>query len=76
MRHPGTLQPLSPTVSPVTANIAGRAATVTFAGLAPGTIGVYQVNIIVPPSAPSGTVRLALYADGIGSQTGVTIQVK
>lgn len=74
--NPGPTSPLSTTVSPVTANIAGRAATVTFAGLAPGMIGVYQVNIIVPPSAPSGTVRLALYVDGIGSQTGVTIQVK
>ena len=73
---PAPSSPLSPTVSPVTANIAGRAATVTFAGLAPGMVGVYQVNIIVPLSAPSGTVRLALYGDGIGSQTGVTIQVK
>jgi uncharacterized protein (TIGR03437 family) len=60
----------------VTANIAGRAATVTFAGLAPGMVGMYQVNIIVPPSAPSGTARLTLYVEGIGSQTGVTIQVK
>jgi len=68
--------PLSTTVSPVTANIAGRAATVTWAGLAPGTIGTYQVNVIVPLSTPSGTARLALYADGVGSQTGVTIQIR
>jgi uncharacterized protein (TIGR03437 family) len=73
---PAPSSPLSATVSPVTANIAGRAATVTFAGLAPGLIGVYQVNILVPLSAPSGTARLALYADGVGSQTAVTIQVK
>ena len=73
---PAPSSPLSATVSPVTATIAGRAATVTFAGLAPGMIGVYQVNIIVPPSAPSGATRLALYVDGIGSRTGVTIQVK
>ena len=39
-------------------------------------IGIYQVNVIVPVGTPSGAVRLALYADGIGSQTGVTIQVK
>jgi uncharacterized protein (TIGR03437 family) len=68
--------PLSPTVSPVTAYVAGRAATVTFAGLAPGMTGVYQVNIMVPPTAPSGTDRLVLYVNGIGSQTGATIQVK
>jgi uncharacterized protein (TIGR03437 family) len=73
---PTPSSPLSATVSPVTANIAGRAATVTWAGLAPGMIGVYQVNIIVPLSAPSGGARLALFVDGIGSQTGVTMQVK
>ena len=73
---PAPSDTLSTTVSPVTANIAGRAATVNWAGLAPGMTGVYQVNIIVPPSAPSGAARLALYEDGIGSQTGVTIQVK
>ena len=72
---PTPASPLSATVTPVTANIGGRTATVTFAGLAPGLIGVYQVNIIVPLATPSGTARLALYADGIGSQTAVTIQV-
>ena len=73
---PTPSSPLSTTVSPVTANIAGRAATVTFAGLAPGMIGMYQVNIVVPPSTPSGADRLVLYVNGIGSQTGVTVQVK
>ncbi len=73
---PAPSSPLSPTVSPVTANIAGRAATVTFAGLAPGMNGIYQVNLIVPLSTPSGTDRLVLYVNGIGSQTGATIQVK
>jgi adhesin/invasin len=73
---PTPTTPLSSTVSPVTAYIAGHAAVVTFAGLAPGTIGVYQVNIIVPLTAPSGTDRLVLYVNGIGSQTGASIQVK
>jgi uncharacterized protein (TIGR03437 family) len=73
---PTPVSPLSTAVLPVTASIAGRTATVLFAGLAPGTIGVYQVNIVVPMSAPSGADRLVLYVDGIGSQTGVTIQVK
>jgi len=73
---PTPSSPLSSTVAPVTATIAGRAATVTWAGLAPGLIGVYQVNIIVPVSVPSGAARLALYADGIGSQTAVTVQIR
>jgi uncharacterized protein (TIGR03437 family) len=73
---PAPATPLSPTVSPVTAYVAGRAATVSFAGLTPAMTGVYQVNITVPTSAPSGTDRLVLYVNGIGSQTGATIQVK
>lgn len=73
---PTPASPLSNTAGAVTATIAGRDATVLFAGLAPGMIGVYQVNILVPASTPSGTARLALYAGGIGSQTGVTIEVK
>jgi uncharacterized protein (TIGR03437 family) len=73
---PTPSSPLSTTVAPVTAYVGGRSANVTFAGLAPGLIGVYQVNLIVPLSAPSGTNRLVLYANGIGSQTGATIQVQ
>jgi uncharacterized protein (TIGR03437 family) len=73
---PTPVSPLSSTVSPITAKIAGRDATVDFAGLAPGMIGTYQVNIIVPPGTPSGTARLLLYAGGIGSQTNATIEVK
>jgi uncharacterized protein (TIGR03437 family) len=73
---PAPSSPLSTTVSPVTANIAGREATVMFAGLAPGMVGLYQANIVVPPTAPSGAGRLTLYVNGIGSQTGATIQVK
>jgi uncharacterized protein (TIGR03437 family) len=73
---PAPSSPPSATVSPVTANIAGRAATVTSARLAPGMVGVYQVSIMVPPSTPSGIARLTLYVDGLGTQTGVSIQVK
>ncbi|MEO8371438.1 MAG: hypothetical protein ABI806_19785 [Candidatus Solibacter sp.] len=60
----------------VYATMGGRSATVTWAGLAPGLIGTYQVNILVPAATPSGTARLAQFADGIGSQTGVTIEVR
>jgi uncharacterized protein (TIGR03437 family) len=31
-----------------------------FAGLAPGYVGLYQVNFIVPPQPPNGTPRCAL----------------
>ena len=45
--------------------IAGAAASVQFAGLSPGFIGLYQINVAVPPATPSGKVTLTL-SSGIG----------
>ena len=36
----------------VSAVIGGRAAQVTYAGAAPGMIGTYQVNVVVPAATP------------------------
>jgi trimeric autotransporter adhesin len=59
--------PLSFTVNTVTASIGGIAAPVLFSGLAPGFIGLYQVNVTVPAGAPvGGTVPLTL---SVGSAT-------
>ncbi len=68
--------PLSNTVALVTATIAGRSATVAFAGAAPGLTGVYQVNVLVPADTPSGTVPVTLTAAGASSQPAVTIEIK
>jgi uncharacterized protein (TIGR03437 family) len=43
------------TVAPVTVIIDGLDAPVSFAGLAPGFAGLYQVNLVVPTSVRSGT---------------------
>jgi uncharacterized protein (TIGR03437 family) len=56
----GALMQLVPVV-----HIAGEAAAVQYAGLSPGFIGLYQINVTVPPDAPSGKVTLTL-ASGIG----------
>jgi uncharacterized protein (TIGR03437 family) len=73
---PASAATLSSTTLPVTASIGGRTATVTWAGAAPGMVGVYQVNITIPPLAPSGAARLVLMVDGNSSQSGVTVQVR
>lgn len=66
--RPAPSSPLSPTTLPVTATVGGAAAPVIFAGLAPGLAGVYQVNLSVPPSAPSGNaVPLTLSVAGATS---------
>jgi uncharacterized protein (TIGR03437 family) len=51
--NPAPADPLARSLTP-TVWIGGILAPVTFAGLAPGTVGVYQVNVQVPAGAPSG----------------------
>lgn len=56
--------------------VGGAVANVTFAGLAPGFVGLYQVNAEVPVNAPIGSsVLVQLNAEGILSNL-VTISVE
>jgi uncharacterized protein (TIGR03437 family) len=73
---PAPTTPLSTVASGVTAAVNGNAATVNFAGLAPGLIGTYQVNVTIPATTPAGAVRVAVTAGGETTQKGVTVQVK
>jgi adhesin/invasin len=68
--------PLSVATLPITATIGGRQAVVTYAGAAPGLVGTYQVNILVPALTPSGANRLLLSAGGNFSQDGVRVQIR
>ena len=44
------------------------AATVTFSGLAPEFVGLYQVNVQVPQNAPTGSaVPVAIFTSGTAS---------
>jgi hypothetical protein len=38
-----------------------------FGGLAPGFVGLYQVNFVVPPNAPGGTVNITVTLNGVTS---------
>jgi len=71
-----TAPPFAATVNPVTATIGGVPATVSFAGLAPGYTGVYQVNVTVPQGvAPGPNVPIVLTVTGFPSAPAtVTIQ--
>jgi uncharacterized protein (TIGR03437 family) len=73
---PASMTTLSTTTLPVTASVGGRSATVQFAGAAPGQIGVYQVNIMVPLGTPAGAARIQLSVDGNSSQLGATVQIR
>lgn len=67
---------LSPTRTMPAVTIGGMTTRVSFAGLTPGFVGLYQVNVEVPPGAPSGAaVAVALTVGGISSNTAtVAIQ--
>lgn len=51
---------LSYTTNTIAADIGGTTATVTYAGLAPGLAGLYQVNVTIPSGLTSGDNTLDL----------------
>jgi uncharacterized protein (TIGR03437 family) len=70
---PALSQPLSWTVVTPTVTIGGVPATVTFSGLAPNFVGLYQVNALVPAAAPDGPqVPVVISMGGVDSNA-VTI---
>ncbi len=69
-------EPLARVVAPVEAHIGGRPATVHFAGLAPGFVGLYQVNVEIPAGVEaSPEVPLVLFQQGVPSNT-VTLAIR
>lgn len=55
--------------------IAGQDAQVIFSGLAPGNVGLYQINVVVPANAPTGIQPVVITSNGIASkQTNLAIQ--
>lgn len=73
---PASAELLSATTTTPSVTIGGLPARVSFSGLAPGFVGLYQVNAEVPLSAPIGdSVSVALTIGGAVSNT-VTIAVQ
>jgi uncharacterized protein (TIGR03437 family) len=56
--------------------VGGVPATVQFSGLEPHTIGIYQVNILIPANAPTGNaVPIVLKMGTVASNT-VTVAIQ
>ncbi len=67
---PASSTVLASVYSPVTVSMAGIGAKVLFAGLAPGFVGLYQVNAQVPAAVGSSSaVPLSLTVNGTASNT-------
>jgi uncharacterized protein (TIGR03437 family) len=69
-------EPLARVSVAVQATVGGVPATVQFAGLAPGFVGLCQVNVQIPQGVMPGTdVPLVLLQNGVPSNT-VTLSVR
>jgi uncharacterized protein (TIGR03437 family) len=58
---PSPLSPLSlPTIPDNTVTVNGRIVTPLFIGLAPGLVGIFQVNFILPADTPKGENEIGM----------------
>ena len=52
-----------------------EAATPLYAGLSPGSVGLYQVNVTIPPGVPKGNVDVTIqFADSISNIVQIAVQ--
>ena len=71
-----TASPLAATANLPTATVGGKTATVYFSGLAPGFVGLWQLNVQVPADAPSGASVEVVLNFGGKTANRVTIAVE
>jgi uncharacterized protein (TIGR03437 family) len=64
----------SPTTNLVTVTIGGQAAAVTYAGLQPGTPGLYRVDVTAPSGVSSGAQTVVLSEAGRTTTSTLYIQ--
>lgn len=68
--------PLATTLLTPIVTIGGVAANVSYSGLAPGLVGLYQVNVLVPASVTPGNSVPVFISAGIVKSNTVTIAVQ
>ena len=62
-------EPLARVTKTASATLDGQPATVQFAGLTPGFVGLYQVNFVVPSNAGTGDLTLVVSQNGVSSNS-------
>jgi len=73
--YPASPSPLSLTSSTTIVTVGGKWALVLFSGLAPGFVGLSQINFLVPADAPSGDDDV-IVAVSSGGRTAISKPVK
>lgn len=58
---PASASPLSYTTFPLIVSVGGKRAEVLFSGLAPGFVGLNQINLRVPLDVPSGSLDVTIF---------------
>jgi uncharacterized protein (TIGR03437 family) len=62
-------QPLASALVTPAVTVGGVTAQVLFSGLTPSSIGLYQIDIVVPPGAPTGVQPVIITQNGVSSKT-------
>lgn len=61
---------------PLEVYVGGTRAAVTYSGLAPNAVGVYQINVVVPTVAAGGNLPLTFTLGGIGGTQKLSVAVE
>lgn len=67
-------QPLTNTKASPTVTIGGANASVAFSGLTPGSVGLYQLNVVVPAGASTGTQPMNISIGGVTATMNLQVQ--
>jgi uncharacterized protein (TIGR03437 family) len=66
-----------PLLTPWTATVGGKTATVIYCGAAPDNVaGLFQLNAQIPLDLPTGVYEVVIKAGNFASQVGLTVAVK
>lgn len=65
-----------PTFSAVTFKIGSATVTPVYAGAAPGLVGAYQFNLLIPGSTGTGDVSLEATVGGVSTSQGLVLTVE
>jgi uncharacterized protein (TIGR03437 family) len=68
--------PVATTTATPTVTLGGVQANVTFSGLAPGFVGLYQVNVRVPDNVPAGDSVPVVITAGGATSNAVTVAIQ
>jgi uncharacterized protein (TIGR03437 family) len=74
---PSGTSPLTNSITVQIGSVTLSPSDVLYAGLSPGSIsGLYQFNVRIPPSTPSGDIPVTIAIGGFQTQAGATIPVQ